>query len=531
MARLNARTTTTRSRGPITTAATPTLRTAEGAPGYERDAKSELFLLGVSYFAGEMAAYEGADTRDQRFAGLVRTIAVQDPQWMVGFITWLRGTANIRTGSVIAAAESAEVLIKAGKPELVPAIINGALQRADEPGEFLAYWRTKVRPGRTHTPRPVDRGLSLAMARLYTEYTLLKYDTGTKGYRFGDVIEIAHPNPAHVHIRDDGGSTAHQAALYKYALDRRRGAEPPADLAMLGTAHRINRLSTEDKRALLLTDDGRSQLKAGGMTWEDIAGFGRMDATAWQAAIPLMGYMALLRNLRNFEEAGIDRATKDQVAAILADPAKVAKSRQLPLRFLSAYRNVPSDFFKPPVDDALNASLANVPALGGNTLALVDRSGSMFGYDSAHGSVTWADTAALFGTAVALRAERATLVEFGTSSQEVRIPRGANLLKVIGSQFHELGGTYTADAVRQHYKGHDRVVIITDEQAWSGHGDPAAQVPGNVPVHTFNLAGYRAAQDKTGPNRYQWGGLNDSCFRLIPMVEEGATANWPWLSR
>ena len=55
-----------------------------------------------------------------------------------------------------------------------------------------------------------------------------------------------------------------------------------------------------------------------------------------------MGYMALLRNLRNFDQAGVSDEVAATVAAQLADPDEVARSRQLPMRFLSAYRAAPS---------------------------------------------------------------------------------------------------------------------------------------------------------------------------------------------
>ena len=50
-------------------------------------------------------------------------------------------------------------------------------------------------------------------------------------------------------------------------------------------------------------------LRLAGMTWEDalsLAGNRVPKKDLWEALIPTMGYMALLRNLRNFSEAGID---------------------------------------------------------------------------------------------------------------------------------------------------------------------------------------------------------------------------------
>ena len=90
-----------------------------------------------------------------------------------------------------------------------------------------------------------------------------------------------------------------------------------------------------------------------------------------------MGYMALLRNLRNFDEAGVPDDVAERVAAKLADPDEVARSRQFPFRFLAAYEQAPSLRWGHALDTALQLSLANLPALPGRSLILVDTSASM----------------------------------------------------------------------------------------------------------------------------------------------------------
>jgi hypothetical protein len=62
-------------------------------------------------------------------------------------------------------------------------------------------------------------------------------------------------------------------------------------------------------------------------TWENALSFAgsRVDkARLWTALIPAMGYTALLRNLRNFDEAGVPDDVAARVAARLADPEQVA---------------------------------------------------------------------------------------------------------------------------------------------------------------------------------------------------------------
>lgn len=180
------------------------------------------------------------------------------------------------------------------------------------------------------------------------------------------------------------------------------------------------------------------------------------------------------------------------------------------------------------METALGHSLAHVPALPGRTLVLVDRPDSMF-WDtvSERSTLNRADAAAVFGTALAPRAEQADLVEFGWRSVPVPYAPGEPVLDVL-KRFHTLGGTDTTKAVRTHYRDHDRVLVVTEEQsAPYGPGGPGP-VPREVPVLTWNLAGYRPAHSPTGPSRHTSGGLTDAAFRVIGLVESGRKAAWSW---
>jgi hypothetical protein len=135
---------------------------------------------------GEQTFYEPASNRDTRFAELVHTVAVHDAAWMLGFLTWLRGEANMRSASLVGAAEAVKARLEAAKQGEVPngarnrQLVDAVLQRADEPGELLAYWTSRY--GRA-IPKPVKRGVGDAVRRLYTEFNLLKYDTASHGFR------------------------------------------------------------------------------------------------------------------------------------------------------------------------------------------------------------------------------------------------------------------------------------------------------------------------------------------------------------
>jgi hypothetical protein len=365
---------------PVQTERVPSGVTFEGGPGFSRDAKSELFLLAVANMVGEPTFYEPADGRDSRYITLVHEVAVADADWTTRFLAWLRNGAHMRSASLVGGLEAARALTAAGIPG-GRQIVASVLQRADEPGEALAYWTGAY--GRK-VPKAVKRGIADAALRLYNERAVLKWDTASKGFRFGDVLNLVHPET----------KTEWQSRLFEYVLDRRYGRDDlgrnvlePSLLPMIAANARL-RVDAADAADVLLDPD---RLKAAGFTWEDalsLAGNRVPKAKLWEALTPSMGYMALLRNLRNFDEAGVSDAVATTVAAKLADPAEVAKSRQLPMRFLSAYRAAPSLRWSWPLESALDASLTSIPELPGRTLVLVDTSGSMNSRFSRDGSPT-----------------------------------------------------------------------------------------------------------------------------------------------
>ncbi|UAK38399.1 TROVE domain-containing protein [Gordonia bronchialis] len=534
MGRFNTSTAAPKGRSAIVTEERPSGLTFEGGAGYARDAKSELFLSAVTSFT-DSTFYESENERLIRQRALVAKVAVEDPRWVRDFLRWLRDDARIRTASLILAAEAVRARLDAKAPDPTDVdsdtprginrqIIDVVLQRADEPGEMLAYWTSRF--GRS-IPMPVRRGINDAIGRLYNQKSLLKYDGQSKGYRFGDVIELTHPSPVF----------SNQGNIFRYAIDRRHNRE---NISLEG-------LETIQKRELLtslapevitrMAEQGElaDALAGAGMTWEAVPNLvnGPWTAKLWEAIIPSMGLFALLRNLAGFDRAGVSDEAAKLIAAKFADPEEVRKSRILPMRVLSAYQNAPNVRWAAPLEMALQNSLASIPSLSGNTLILVDRSGSMFGRVSGRSELNYADSAAIFGTALALRAEKATVVQFGSGWQEVEVPKGASVLRLL-DRYTSLGGTNTLGAVRASLRPeHDRVVILTDEQ-YSGlfrasySDSDVSKAVGDRPLHTIHLVGYRFGHAAGGPNRFTYSGLSDASWPLIPLSEAASSGVWPW---
>ena len=188
---------------------------------------------------------------------------------------------------------------------MAASVVARALQRADEPAEMLGYWFTTH--GR-NLPMPVKRGVADAVRRLYTERAALRYDGLSRQIRMADVIELTHPSP-----RDQA-----QSALFRYLLDRRHhddAVADPAVLPMLAAAAALDAVPADERRSHAAPARRRPRSPQAGFSWERLSGWlpGGMDAEAWEAVIPSMGVMALVRNLRNFDQAGIGDAAVDAV--------------------------------------------------------------------------------------------------------------------------------------------------------------------------------------------------------------------------
>jgi hypothetical protein len=490
----------------------PDALTYEGGAGFSREPQDELFLLGASLIVGADTFYERADDRLTRFVDLTHKVTATDPAWMRSFVRWLRHDAFIRSASVVAACEYVAAGGEGGRQ-----VIASACARADEPGEVLGYWMG--RHGR-RIPKPIKRGLADAVARLYTERNLLRYDGGDRAIRWGDVIELVHPDPA-----DDTAS-----ALYRFAIDRRHGhAEegPPALLPTLSADWRLMRLPEPERRGAL------ADAVDAGWSWERLAGWlpGGMDAAAWEAVVPNMGVMALMRNLRNFDGVNLGSDAAAAVSAKLTSAEDVRAAKVLPLRFLTAWRNTTSMRWGPALEAGLELAVANVPSLPGRTLVLVDVSGSMQDYVTAGGRgrpdgvspQRW-EVAGAFATALAKRAESADVVLFAHHPvAEMQVGPAESVLRIVEAIKPFVGGgTDTLGSLAAAWDGHDRAVVLTDEQTMT----QARQTP--CPTVTFNLAGYSAGHLANEGRNLTVGGLSDACFGLLGWLEDRRRSRWPW---
>jgi hypothetical protein len=308
---------------------------------------------------------------------------------------------------------------------LVSETLTRVIQRADELSEFVAiYWAM----GRQPLSAQVKKGLAAAFGK-FDEYALAKYDRAG-AVRLRDVLFLSHARPV-----DEA-----QAALWKRLVD--------------------NQLATPDTWEVALSAAGH------GESAEGDRGVAKRDV--WERLLTerKLGALALLRNLRNLHQAGVNEAL------VLAALEAVKTDRVLPFRFLAAARSAPQ--WEQPLEAAMFRALESRDSGGrtvkllGHTVLLVDVSGSMEAPLSRRSEMRRTDAA--YGLAILLReiAEKATIYTFSDHTKLVAPRRGMALRDALdASQPHS--GTYLGRALThvesESRSGYDRLIVITDEQS------------------------------------------------------------------
>jgi hypothetical protein len=380
--------------------------THEGAPAIPLSTEQLLRRSVLSCLLWENEFYEDGEAIADRIVALASEVR---PEVTAALAIEARERFKLRHAPLILLT----ALVKTARgTSLAADTIARVIQRADEISELVAiYWRG----GRKPLAKQLKLGLARAFAK-FDAYQLAKYDRDGP-VKLRDVLFLVHAKP-----RDEA-----QAALFKGLAERTLATPDTWEVALSGGA---------DKRE----------------TFERLL------------AEPKLGYLALLRNLRNMDQAGVDEAAVK--AAILA---RRGGERVLPFRYVAAARAAPR--FEPWLDQALSEAVLAGPVFEGRTLVLVDVSGSMAARLSARSDLTRMDAAATLASIIP-----GDVRVFTFSQEVVEVPprRGmAGVDAVLGSQPH--GGTYLGKAVAQLNRApHERLIVVTDEQSHDAVPAPAA---------------------------------------------------------
>jgi hypothetical protein len=406
------------------------VRTYEGAPAYSHlDDLQQLRRSVLSCLLWEDEFYEDGKSiadRIQEFAAKVNAVALAELAIEARSKYHLRHVPLLLLRCLIKRCHE----IGAVSPGAVARTVAEVVQRPDEMGELLAmYWADST--NKHMLPNQLRNGLQLAL-RKFDEYALAKYDRDTK-VKLRDVLRLARPKPA-----DDA-----QSALFGRAVTRQ--------------------LETPD-------------------TWEVALSAGADKKETFERLLNehKLGYLALLRNLRNMAAVGCDPNLVN--AAILE--RRGGAERVLPFRYIAAARAAPQ--FIAPLDVSLRECLCTLPSLPGRTAVLVDVSSSMDAKLSGKSDLSRMDAAAALAALIPGYSRAFT---FSNSLVEV-VGETRGLMgidAILRSQSHQ--GTYLGNAVTKingYMQPEDRLIVISDEQAHDVVPDPVARH-----AYMINVASYR----------------------------------------
>ena len=427
-------------------------RTHEGGRAKTITAEAQLRRSVMACLLWEDTFYEDGVHIAQRIA---ETVPRVEANAVFALAVEARSQMNLRHVPLLLAREMAR---NPHQRHVVAETLANVIQRADELSEFLAiYWKD----GRCKLAAGVKKGLARAFPK-FSAYQLGKYNSREASIKLRDVLFLCHAKP----------KSLEQAQVWKALADGTLAAPDTWEVALSGGADKketFTRLMAEGK----------------------------------------LGALALLRNLRNMEQAGVEREAIRQALAA-ADVSRV-----LPFRFIAAARYAPS--LEPDLEAAMFRSLGDdvTARLPGRTVLFVDVSGSMEHALSLKSDMRRVDAAC--GLAMVLRELCDDIAVFTFSNKTILVParRGFALRDVIvNSQEH--GGTYLAEAITSTKSvagQYDRIVVITDEQAHDGIADPRRQAK----AYVINVASY-----KNGVGYGRWthlDGFSEAVLRWMSAYE------------
>ena len=361
--------------------------------------------------------------------------------------------------------------------------------RVDDMTEIMSYYLAyKTSKDSPKFPNSLKKGFAKAFDK-FDSYQLAKYKGDNKEVKLVDVVNIVHPVPT---VRN------------KSALEQLIKGE------------------------LKSTDTWEAKLSQAGQVAESEEDLTKLKSDAWSELIigKKIGYFALLRNLRNI----INQAPTAIPAAceLLVDERMIKSSRVLPFRFTTAYDEISKLGSSKEVRDvlvainkALDISVCNVPKFDGDTLVVMDVSGSMSGRPS--------EIASLFG-AILAKVNNSDVMTFSTSANYKQYNPMDSVLTIRDGFRYAGGGTNLRDVFVKANKAYENIIILSDMQSFIGYDTPLSQLNSyksrfncNPHIYSFDLAGLGTLQIPQN-QIYCLAGFSDKVFDIMSLLKEDRNA-------
>ena len=448
-----------------------------GGQAFAQSPKLELVSLLLTSFVKEQFYRTASDTV-QRVQELAKEI--KDKEFIAKAALYARTKFGMRSISHVTAREIARV----SGEKWTKRFFDKIVYRPDDMLEILAFYLEDN--GKRVLPNAMKKGFAAALAR-FDAYKLAKYRKDNADIKMVDVVNLVHPK---------GNDTL--KALIEGKLKSTQTWE-----TKLTKAGQVAE-----------TEEELETLK--GKAWADLIKEGKLP------------HFALLRNLRNIIEQADDETFKLALTQ-LVDEKAIKKSLVLPFRYQTAIdeieklSGIKARKVIAALSDAIDISCANVPKFEGNTLVVLDKSGSMSGQPLHIGSLFAAVLAKANNADIMMFADTAKYFNFNVKDSATTIAQ-----KLRDNGFG--GGTDLKPIFTTANQKYDRIIILSDEQGWVGYHTPTQVFADykkkfgiDTHVFTFDLQGYGTMQFPEH-QVYCLAGFSEKAFDVMKLLEQDKQA-------
>lgn len=500
----------------------------EGAKAYRLTPAMELYTAMVTWSFHD-SFYEKDDQRLIRVRALVEQV---DPVFVAKLAVYTRNFMYMRSAPLVLLTELARV--NRGD-DLVARTTGKVIARADEITELLACYQ--LLNGRTGLKKlngiskQLQKGIALAFNK-FDAYQFAKYNRDNSSVKLRDALFLIHPKAK---------DAAQQAIFDRIAANN---LDTPYTWETALSALGQTTFADEQARAAAFREQ-----------WEELIDSGKL------------GYMALLRNLRNVLESNVSPVHLRKACTVLASPAEVAKAKQFPFRYLSAYRellkaaaekrkegvagtfrklfgqeNDPYRQITEILEKAVLQSAETIRGFGWETRVLLacDVSGSMQTPVSARSTVLLYDVGLVLAMLLQTRCRNVVVGMFGDTWKRIRVTPD-NVLSNVQEFYRREGevgyatnGHLVVQDLLNRKEVMDKVMLFTDCQLWNNAGTGNIQalwarykreIAPNARLYLFDLKGYGQSPLTMKMNDvYLVAGWSDKIFGILEALESGASA-------
>lgn len=447
-----------------------------GHIAYKMGDKEKLVTQVLTSFFNEKKFYGDNSAEMQE---TIKKVISADAEFVSKLAVFARREFNMRSVAHILVAYLAHKV--EGKP-YVRETVKAVSVRGDDVTEIMAcYLNLFGKP----IPNSLKKGIADTLQG-FDEYTLAKYKGNGNAVKMRDLLCLCRPTP----------KNTEQSEMWKRLLN--------------------NELETP-------------------YTWETELSAKGNTAKVWEELIDSnkVGYMALLRNLRNILNA--NPSNLEKVLATIENPERVRKSKQLPFRYLSAYKeleNIGGSRVFDVLENAVEASIENMPKLEGTTVIAVDTSGSMGSCISAKSKVRCYEIAMLLGLIANKICDNSIFYTFDTSIKKYAFSSRSGILSSVLHSSHCGGGTDMylpfAEMIKNNVNA-DRIIVLSDNECNGGYWSKPVQSLADeyrrksgkdIWVHAIDLQGY-GTQQFHGKKTNVIAGWSEKVFDFIKLAEQG----------